>query len=359
VATAAAVVRDRRVVDILVLAVVGAALLEVAEAWLAWWGGADAAAPMNGTFYWYNPFAVFLIPGATVGLWLWLTRRGVFATLGLVGFALGSIGLVYSTSRASDACYAAAIGLVCAARFRQARVAALGRALIGLGAAAASVYLIAGPPFFSHRALPFAGTSSRAATQSLGQNGGYRLHFWREALGVFRRHPLVGGGFHSLATLSVGHVASGSVISPMAHNGYLQVLSDGGLVLGVPFLLGCAAIAWYVLSGLARSARRREYSAEALVLPIVLGALMVHSAVDFDWSFAADLMLAAVLGGVVAGRRWAAADRVRQPRTRDRTTAAVALVGIVLLGVAAVTAWSGDPHENLSANHISAGVSAR
>jgi hypothetical protein len=345
VAVAAAVIRERRVVDLLLTLVVLGAALEFGESWLAWWGGGTAARPIVGTFYWWDPFAAFLIPGSVLGLAYFIRGRGPVASLGLLGFATGSIGLVYSTSRAADACWVLALLIVLAALVWQGgRTAAL-RAGAGLLVAGFAVWGVGGPPFFSHRALPFQSTAARASGQSLAQNGGYRMDFWHDALGVFSRHPLVGGGFHSLATESVGHVARGSALSPLAHNGYLQALSDGGLVLAVPFLIGCALVAWLVVSGLVRAIRVRDFSPAEFVLPLVLGALLAHSAVDFDWTFPADFALVAVLAGLLTGIRWA--DR---PRTTGRSVpivAGLALSGMALLGVAAAVSTAGDIHENL------------
>jgi hypothetical protein len=130
-------------------------------------------------------------------------------------------------------------------------------------------------------------------------------------------------------------------LSPLAHNGYLQVLSDGGLLLGVPFLLVTFAVAWWVVAALLAAVRHRDASLPGMVVPLSLGALLVHSAVDFDWSYAADFLVVAVLTGILAGHRWSTASQIRSgPVPRALTGAIVA--GVVLLGLAAGTAWSGD-----------------
>lgn len=347
VALAAAVVRDRRVVDVVLLTIVASVVVELGESWLAWWGGNDPSRPMVGTFYWWDPFAAFLISGTVLGFWYFLRSPGPLALLGFAGFACGSVGLVYSTSRAAGACFAVAVAVVLASNLLVGGRAAIKRSAFGLAGCAFIVWAIAGPPFFSHRSQPFASTATRAAGESLGQNGGYRVDFWRDALSVFGRHPVVGGGYHSLATESVGHVAQGSAISPLAHNGYLQALSDGGLVLALPFLLGCAFIGWYVVSALWRAIRAHDFSAGGFVLPLVLGAMLAHSAVDFDWAYPADLALVAALAGLVAGIRWADRGAERPGRRAHWTSAVAVLAGVVLLGLAAGVSTSGDLHQNL------------
>jgi hypothetical protein len=348
VVVAAGVARDRRLVNVVLALVAIGVLVEIAESWLAWWGGETASAPMIGTFFWHDPFAAFLIPGSLIGLSLWLRRTGSLAALGLAATALGSVGLVYSTSRAADACYAVGVVIVLAANLLVGRAAAARRVAIAVFVSAAAVFGIAGPPFFPHRVLPFAGTAARASGQSLGQNGGYRIDFWREAVGVFGRHPVTGGGYHSLASAAAGHVPAGWPLSPLAHNGYLQALSDGGLLLAVPFLIGVLAICWWVLSSLSRAIRRRDVSTLALAVPVSLGVMLVHSAVDFDWSYAADFVLVAILGGLVLGlRRSDVAERTAPGRHVSRVVAAAVLAGVALTGVAAVSARGGDLRQSL------------
>jgi O-antigen ligase len=353
VVVAAAVVRDRRMVDVIAVLMVVGAIYEVSESWLAWWGSQNPAHPISGTFYWYDPFAAFLITGSGIGLTLWLRRTGPISILGLATFVLGCIGMVYSTSRAATACLFGVIVLICLTHLVTRRIAGLVRLAIAAVVTVVAVWGVAGPPFFPNRVAPFAGTAARSSGQSLGQNGGYRLEFWHEALGVFGRYPITGGGFHSLATLSAGHVPASWVLSPLAHNGYLQVLSDGGLILGVPFLLAVAGLCWLVARSLIRSVRQQAFGLTSFVVPLCLAAMLVHSAVDFDWSYAADFSLVAILAGLVIGSWVTIAPVDDSPRDirSSRLIAATTLVAVALLGVAAVTSWSGDLRQSLPVGH--------
>jgi hypothetical protein len=350
VAVMAAIIEDERVSDALTVLLMVGVLVEVAESWLAWWGGANAANPITGTFNWYDPFAAYLLAGTVVGFAEFLRRDGVMANLGLATAVLGSIGLVYSTSRAADAAFFAAIAAVGGMHLLARGIRGLVRVGLGVSVMACGVWGIGGPPFFADRVMPFAGTAARASGQSLGRNGGYRLEFWHEAVGVFGRHPVVGGGFHSLATESAGHVPQGWVLSPLAHNGYLQVLSDGGLVLAAPVLLAAAVVAWWVVRLLATAVRTRDVSVAGFVAPLALGALLAHSVVDFDWSYAADFALVGVLIGMVGGR-WLGRRDVVRPRKPSRLLSAIVLGGVVLTGVVAAASWSGDLRLSLPVSH--------
>jgi O-antigen ligase len=283
------------------------------------------------------------------------------AAFGLVGYLLGTIGMVYSTSRAATACFGVAMLCVLLLHAGSRGLAGVRRVLIAIGASILAVWAVAGPPLFPHRVLPFVSSGGRTTGQSLGQNGGYRVEFWREAIGVFHRHLLTGAGYHSLASASIGHVPHTWQLSPLAHNGYLQALSDGGLLLGVPFLLAVALIAWFVVTGLVRALRARDFSTGAVVVPLCLGALLAHSAVDFDWSYAADFAVVAILAGLVAASRWTASRQAREgePTQRaSRLVAAAVLTGVALTGLAAGVAWHGDFKQSLPIGHVSSRGSA-
>lgn len=331
-----------------------AAAAEFAQGWLAWWGGGDPTREMIGTFYWHNPYAAFLLPGALVGLWLWIVARRAVALIGLTGFVLGSTGIVYSTSRATLACLGA--GVVIAAvtvGTRAARTTVL-RGVIALGIAAAVVKLIVEPPFFAHGGSVTGGIAARAAGESLTQNGLYRLDFWREALVVFRAHPLIGGGYHSLAAESIGRVPRNWPLSPFAHNGYLQALATGGLVLSVPFLTAAFSMMAVSARSLVRGLVRRRASLATVVLPAVFLLVCVHSAVDFDWAYPANMALAGIVGGL------ALAARPQKPvplRADHGGYLRAVTVGVAVL-VLALAAWSGRHGDRRQSLPIPSGHSA-
>ena len=342
------------------LAVAASAPIEFMSGWLGWWGGGNPTAAMVGTFYWHDSYAAFLVPGGVVGLALFVWGDRLFALLGLVSLAFASMGVVYSTSRAALACFIAGlagIALVAAVSKRPAR--ALRQVVVGAAVATACVFALAGPPFFSHRVSPFAAEQARTTGQSLGQNGGYRLEFWHEAIAVFKAHPFTGGGYKSMVAESLGRVPHNYVLSPFAHNGYLQALSDGGLVLAMPFFLAILALAYLAVRLLLRTLRHREPELVTVAVTLALGLVLAHSAVDFDWTYAANFAMAGVLGGVLLGQ-WlvvepeAAASPARPP-VRMTALALTSLTGAALLVVSAWVMRNGDHHENLpTGRHVQA-----
>jgi len=323
-----------------------AAAAEFAQGWLGWWGGGDPTHGMVGTFYWHNPFAAFLLPGALVGLWLWMTARRAIAMIGLLGFVFGSTGIVYSTSRATLACLGAGVIVAAVAVGTRADRTAAVRGLLALVAAAVVVKLIVGPPFFAHAGSVTGGIAARAAGEPLAQNGLYRLDFWREALVVFKAHPVIGGGYHSLVAESIGRVPRDWPLSPFAHNGYLQALATGGLVLSVPFLGAAFSLIAVSARSLVTGLVRRRATLATVVLPAVFLLACAHSAVDFDWAYPANMGLTGVVGGLALAAR----DRRPEARKRDgglSLRSGIVGVAVLLLALAAWCGRNGDLRQNL------------
>jgi hypothetical protein len=208
------------------------------------------------------------------------------------------------------------------------------------------IFALPGPPFFPHRASPLAATTARSDTgQSLLQNGAYRTEFWRESAEVALHRPLVGSGYHALATASALYTPSGWARSPLAHDGYLQAFSDGGLLLGVPFLASVVIVALWALRRFWVMVSRREGRLiDVTQLSVVLALLggLAHSAVDFDWSHPSILVEAALLAACVAP----AAGITRPSRANGPFVLRVASVGaiaaLLAVEIPALHQWQTD-----------------
>lgn len=349
-------VRDEQRRDLIAAAICLASVYEFSQGFISWVRTGDPATEMSGTFYWHNPYAAYLLPGAVIGLGLVAGRRRPWSLIGWVSVPLCTAGVVLSSSRATMLPLVVALVLVTAGVAARSGLARVGGVLVlSVGA----LVVLPGPPFFSHRVAPWAPTAVRAQGQTLAQNGGYRTEFWREGAQVFLHHPVVGSGYHALATASVLYTPVGWARSSLTHDGYLQALSDGGLLLGVPFLVAVATVAWWALRRFLTLARkRRSGGVDPVELAIVLALLagMAHSAVDFDWSHPALLVQAALLAACVApagpgrssaGRRWCAAG------------AALALTGVLIAILPALHQWQRDqPNDTHTTASLLADASA-
>ena len=123
---------------------------------------------------------------------------------------------------------------------------------------------------------------------------------WQETWRVFRAHPLAGAGLGAYETaypIYSGDKGLGGIVA-QAHNDYLQVLADAG-ILG-----GALALAFLVL--LARAWLRAILHADSLIAGVALGCgagvfgLLVHSLFDFGLQLPSHAVLFLVLSAVVA-----------------------------------------------------------
>jgi O-antigen ligase len=193
----------------------------------------------------------------------------------LVGFAVivMTLSLVMSMSRSGMACLAVAAVLVGGRLLLTLRTPGA-----RLAAAALFVLLIAVPALW----LGLGATVDRFSSDSVGSIA-TRLHAWRDTRAVIRDFPLTGTGLNTFGTAMVLYQSgSRDVHFQESHNDYLQLLAEGGILLGLPILI--AALLFV------RAVRRRfreggddpttawiRFGAAAGVLAIALQSLVEFS----------------------------------------------------------------------------------
>ena len=133
-----------------------------------------------------------------------------------------------------------------------------------------------------------------------------RAHFWSGTLQIIRDHPWLGTGLGSFGSAYTRYdTGNGAYRLEQAHNDYLQIFSDAGVVGG---LLG---LVFVVL--LFRAALRRMQTHDRFRRGVVLGALagcagaLVHSFFDFTLHTTANALLFLVLAALAT-----ADDRVEE-----------------------------------------------
>lgn len=174
-------------------------------------------------------------------------------------------------------------------RPKRVRAAAL-RGLIGVGVVVLLIggaILLSGPEVFTR----FLGTPL-AEDPTTG-----RAHFWRVTLDVIRAYPFTGSGLGAFGTIYTRYdTRNGSYRLEQAHNDYLQVLSDAGIIGAI---LGLAFI--FILF---RRAFNRRETHDRFRRAVTTGAMagcfasLVHSFFDFPLHTTANALLFLILAAI-------------------------------------------------------------
>jgi O-antigen ligase len=222
----------------------------------------------------------------------------------LYSFAAGLMGvaLIMTTSRGGIISLVAEIFFFVAVtsvwrpsrRQRRSKKGRIRSAAIRLGSAVALlVTLFAGVLFFGgefsiYRIIDSVNTDDPTTG---------RAHFWSVTLGIIRAHPILGTGLGAFGVVYPQFdTRSGLFRLEQAHNDYLQILSDAGIVGGI------LALSFIVL--LFRRAFHRMRSKDEFRRAIALGAaggclaVLVHSLFDFTLHTTSNALLFLVLAAV-------------------------------------------------------------
>jgi O-antigen ligase len=141
--------------------------------------------------------------------------------------------------------------------------------------------------------------------ERLGKTGGpdpltseVRMEIWKDTLHMTADYRVFGSGLGTYASVFQKYSApSPEYLIDFAHNDYLQVLAETGLI---GFTLAAAA-ALTVLIAIVRAVIRGATAAQRLLAAgclAALAALLLDSAVDFDFYIPANAMVAAWIAGI-------------------------------------------------------------
>ena len=120
---------------------------------------------------------------------------------------------------------------------------------------------------------------------------------WRDTFTMIRANPILGVGLGAYETaFSIYTRSDGSLRVPQAHNDYLQVVADCGIVGGLIAL-------WFIISifrAIARGTRSRNplYAGLALGSGAGIFAMLVHSLFDFNLQVPSNALLFLLLTAV-------------------------------------------------------------
>ncbi|MCO6511480.1 MAG: O-antigen ligase family protein [Aridibacter famidurans] len=128
-----------------------------------------------------------------------------------------------------------------------------------------------------------------------------RLHYWSVALKIFYANPLIGSGLESFGVAFTRYDTwSGIYRVEHAHNDYLQMLSDGGVV-GLSLVLVFIYSLFRSAIGTIRGAKDRFRRSAAVGALAGCFGVMVHSFVDFPLRTNANMFFFLLLAVIATG----------------------------------------------------------
>lgn len=146
-----------------------------------------------------------------------------------------------------------------------------------------------------------------------------RMQFWRGAWEVIKHHPITGAGLGAFGVAYTRYDTSSGVMRlEQAHNDYLQILADAGMIGGA---LGLSFIIALYLAGFQRLGSSDQFR-RGVALGALAGctAVLVHSFFDFTLHITSNALLFLVLVALATlnGRVEEADTRRRRHRSRRR-----------------------------------------
>ena len=145
-----------------------------------------------------------------------------------------------------------------------------------------------------------------------------RAHFWSVTLDIIKAHPYLGTGLGAFGVIYTRYDSRNGLFRlEQAHNDYLQVLSDAGIVGGV-LALSFVVLLFYLAL---KRAKAKDDFRRAVALAALSGcfAVLVHSFFDFTLHTTSNALLFLVMAALAT-----LDGRVETPsrRSRRRTPAA-------------------------------------
>jgi O-antigen ligase len=313
----------------------------------------------NGKFYWLRPNTVSISPFGpfvnhnhfsgyiemliAVPIALIITRAVGREMRLMCGFAAVMMGIasVMSLSRggmislAAEIVFIVFVSLRLARSRRQTACGSGARFPLAASQALAAVFIAAiiiagvfwiGADAVINRVTQGQAVSPGAEKESFHSSRGW---VWRDTLSMIGSNPLLGVGLGAYGTaFPIYSKSDGSLRVPQAHNDYLQVVADCGVV-------GGAIAVWFLVvlfRSFATGVRSRDPLLRALALASGAGAfaILVHSVFDFNLQLPSNallfLLLTAVASVVAASRDKESSLALRATALRGGEEVAASLV---------------------------------
>ncbi|MFP5310262.1 MAG: O-antigen ligase family protein [Actinomycetes bacterium] len=293
--------------------------LYTVRSWLQWWGSTMLDfQPLWLALSWRNQSGVLMGAFLLVGLGVALRARGPVRLAGLLVVGVSGAGTWLSSSRGALVFLVPAVAVVLGVELRSRRRTSQGTeetegtgggslrrpALVLAGGIGAAVLVTAGLLALLPAGVASPLGSRTAPEDDASGNTVARLRHMEAAIGMFLDDPLTGKGPGSYRSMSLDHTSPDANLTLSAHDEYAEVLGEGGLAGGGPFVLLHVGLALLVVRRLRTGIPRDDDGPVDLRGAVELGVLgaatlvAAHAVFDFDWLYPA-LPAFVALGGAV------------------------------------------------------------
>ncbi len=297
-----------------VYAIYGFAELMLPEAPLLWFDTPTEHPQLNGTFINRNTFATYAGMGLIVALALISEKSPLLSPGGLHAAFVARTVPDRTVAELIGLCFAILL-LACALLLSESR-----GAILATGAAAAVfialrladhrgatlpglVPMVLAVAAFAVLVLTIgSGVIDRLLTEGPIDAG--RILLWQSTLQMIGDASLLGHGFGGWEMAFPAYHPDALPPFPdydKAHNGYLEILSDLGLIFGAVFLAQFGWVVWRLRRGLIERKQSRTLPQLGLALCVLVG---LHAALDYSLQIPAIAVTFAALMGICIARSY-------------------------------------------------------
>lgn len=172
-----------------------------------------------------------------------------------------------------------------------------------------------------------------------------RAHFWSVTLDIIKAHPYVGTGLGAFGVVYTRYdTRNGLFRLEQAHNDYLQVLSDGGIIGGI---LGLSFIVLLFYLALKRAKSKDDFR-RSIALAGLSGcfAVLIHSFFDFTLHTTSNALLFLIMAALATVNGRVEEQPRARPRRRRRSTPQMNADSIKISGGSLKPDGIGEVREN-------------
>ncbi len=161
-----------------------------------------------------------------------------------------------------------------------------------------------------------------------------RSEYWRQALSAFKEYPITGYGPGSFQLISQRYKSVPHANTLFAHNVFLQMFAEGGVVMGSAYLLFIGSL-YQPLWKICRLCWKRKKINRAASLAIGLWGVLVIASFDFDWNIFGVFVISLAFMALVL-RDTHAEETKKLPLSGTALSIVPFLYYAVLIGIASI-----------------------